>query len=49
VRLFILIGLVVGVIAVFALDEGARLTRSGWLRLGIDREIAHSVFRHRRW
>ena len=49
-RFFILVGLVVGVIAVFAPDEGAGLMRSvvhgfGW---GIGHEIAHSVFGHRR-
>jgi hypothetical protein len=48
VRLFILVRLDVDAIAVFAPDEGAALMHSGWLRLGIGREIAHSVFGHRR-
>jgi len=50
VRLFILVGLDVDAIAVFAPDEGAALMRSvvhgfGW---GIGHGIAHSVFGHRR-
>jgi hypothetical protein len=48
VRLFILVRLDVDAIAVFAPDEGAALMHSGWLRLGIGHEIAHSVFGHRR-
>jgi hypothetical protein len=48
VRLFILIGLAVGAVAVFAPDEGGGLMRSvvhgfGW---GIGREIAHNVLAH---
>ena len=51
VRLFILAGLAVGAIAVFAPEQGAGLMRSvvhgfGW---GIGREIAHNIFGHRHW
>jgi hypothetical protein len=52
VRLFILAGLVVGAIAVFAPEQSAGLMRSvvhgfGW---GIGREIANSLFgHHRHW
>jgi hypothetical protein len=51
VRLFILAGLAVGAIAVFAPYQSAGLMRSvvhgfGW---GIGRELAHSVFGHRHW
>ncbi len=50
-RLFILAGLAVGAIAVFARELGAGLMRSvmhgfGW---GIGREIAHNIFGHRHW
>ncbi|HEY5203140.1 MAG TPA: hypothetical protein VIJ63_00880 [Roseiarcus sp.] len=50
-RLFVLVGLVVGAIAVFAPNEGDGLMKSvmhgfGW---GIGREIAHSLFRNRDW
>ncbi len=50
-RLFILAGLAVGAIAVFAPGPGAGLMRSvvhgfGW---GIGREIAHNILGHRRW
>ena len=51
-RLFILAGLAVGGIAVFAPDEGGGLMRFvvhgfGW---GIGREIAHNLFgHHRHW
>ncbi|HEY1779665.1 MAG TPA: hypothetical protein VGG79_04400 [Roseiarcus sp.] len=50
-RLFILAGLALGAIAVFAPDQGAGLIRSvvhgfGW---GIGREVAHSMFGHRLW
>jgi hypothetical protein len=50
-RLFILAGLAVGAIAVFAPQQGFGLMRSvvhgfGW---GIGREIAHNIFGHRHW
>jgi len=50
-RLFVLAGLAIGAIAVFAPDRGAGVLRSvehgfGW---GIGREIAHSMFAHRHW
>ena len=50
-RLFVLVGLVVGAVAVFAPDQGAGLMRSvvhgfGW---GIGREVAHNMFGHHRW
>ncbi len=50
-RLFVLAGLAIGAIAVFAPDQGAGLMRSvvhgfGW---GIGREIAHGMFAHHHW
>jgi len=50
-RLFILAGLAVGAIAVFAPQQGSGLTRSevhgfGW---GIGREIAHYTIGRRHW
>ena len=50
-RLVLLAGLALGVIAVFAPNEGAGLTGSvlhgfGW---GIGREVAHNMFGHHRW
>jgi hypothetical protein len=46
-----MVGLIAGAVAVFAPDKGAGLMRSavhgfGW---GIGREVAHSMFGHRRW
>jgi hypothetical protein len=50
-RLFILAGLAVGAIAVFAPQQGSGLMRSvvhgiGW---GIGREIAHNILGRRHW
>jgi hypothetical protein len=50
-RLFIVAGLAVGAIAVFAPQQGSGLMRSvvhgfGW---GIGREIAHNILGRRHW
>ncbi|MBV8108701.1 MAG: hypothetical protein JO012_02915 [Hyphomicrobiales bacterium] len=50
-RLFILIGLAAGAVAIFAPDEGGGLMRSvvHGFEWGIGREIAHKVLGHRHW
>ena len=50
-RTLVIVGLIGGMIAVFAPDQGAGLMRSvvhgfGW---GIGREVAHSIWSPSRW
>jgi hypothetical protein len=50
-RTLVIVGLIAGAVAILAPDQGPGLMRSvvhgfGW---GIGREVAHSLFRDRRW
>jgi hypothetical protein len=51
VRLFVLVGLIFGTVAVLAPEQGTGLLRwvvhgLGW---GVGREIARNLFSHRHW